>query len=304
MKILCFDVGGTSIKHAILNEKAEILEKGSFPSTTENMETFLSSIREVYDRCKDEVEGVSFSMPGVIDPDTGFFYTGGAYDDFIHGINMADVFRTFIEKPLIITNDAKCAAYGELGFGCLKDVNDAAILVLGTGIGGCLIKDRKPIYGKHLYAGEFSFINLTGTVDGEDLFAKRCGAAGLSRRVEEQLGSEEHLGGHQIFELANAGDERVLNVLHDFCFDLAMQIYNLQMIFDPEVFAIGGGISAQKILFDILDQCFEEIREGYGTLFFSKPEVVACAYRNDANLIGALYRFVSEKSTLIESEVE
>ena len=95
-----------------------------------------------------------------------------------------------------------------------------------------------------------------------------------------------------------------LKFAEDFSGDLAMQIYNLQMIFDPEVFAIGGGISAQKILFDILDQCFEEIREGYGTLFFSKPEVVACAYRNDANLIGALYRFVSEKSTLIESEVE
>ena len=304
MNILCFDVGGTSIKHAILNEKAEIFEKGSFPSTTESIEAFLSSIKEIYDRYKDEVEGVSFSMPGVIDPETGYFYTGGAYDEFIHGINMAEVFHTFIDKPLIITNDAKCAAYGELGYGCLKDVSDAAVLVLGTGIGGCLIKDRKPIYGKHLYAGEFSFVNLTGTAQGEDTFARRCGAAALMKRVQEELQSEEHIGGHQIFEMANAGDERVLKALHDFCFDLAMQIYNLQMIFDPEVFAIGGGISAQKILFDILDECFEEIKEGYGVMYFSKPEVVVCQHRNDANLIGALYRFISEKSTSAESEVE
>ncbi len=304
MNILCFDVGGTSIKHAILNEKAEIFEKGGFPAATESMDAFLSSIREVYECHKDDIEGVSFSMPGVIDPDTGFFYTGGAYDEFIHDTNMSDIFHTFIDRPLTITNDAKCAAYGELGYGCLKDINDAVVLVLGTGIGGCLIKDRKPIYGKHLYAGEFSFINLTGTVKGEDLFARKCGAQALEKLVQRQLETEEHLDGHRIFQLANAGDERVLKALHDFCFDLAMQIYNLQVIFDPEVFAIGGGISSQKILFGILDECFEQIREGYGPMFFSKPEVVACLHRNDANLIGALYRFISEENASAESGVE
>jgi len=294
MNVLCFDVGGTSIKYALMDKEAKILEKGSFDAVTDSMESFLSSIKEVYESYKGRFEGVSFSMPGVIDPDSGFFYTGGAYDHFIHNINMKEVFHTFIEEPLIITNDAKCAAYGELGFGCLKDVSDAAVLVLGTGIGGCLIKDRKPIYGKHLYSGEFSFINIHSTSDPTDTFAFQCGVSGLLKRVQTALNTDAFYTGKDIFAMANEGNETVLKALHEFCFDLACQIYNLSVIYDPEVFAIGGGISAQKLLFDELDKCFDEIKEHYGPLFFNKPEIRVCKHRNDANLMGALYRYIVE----------
>ena len=94
--------------------------------------------------------------------------------------------------------------------------------------------------------------------------------------------------------MANEGNEKVLNALRRFCFDLAIQILNIQVIFDPEVFAIGGGISQQKILFELIDEQFQKIKEARGQLFFRIPDVVACEFRNDANLIGALYRFVSE----------
>ena len=294
MNVLCFDVGGTSVKYGLLNEEAEILEKDSFPARTESMEAFVSSIKEVYDKYVGRFEGVSFSMPGVIDPDTGYFFSGGAYDGFMHGINMKEVFSSFIKEDLIITNDAKCAAYGELGYGCLKDVNDAAVIVLGTGIGGCLIKDRKPLYGAHLLAGEFSFINTTSQFGLEGAFAKRCGVAGLSSRVKEELQDDKEYSGREIFAMANEGNEKVLNALRRFCFDLAVQILNIQVIFDPEVFAIGGGISQQKILFELIDEQFQKIKEARGQLFFRIPDVVACEFRNDANLIGALYRYVSE----------
>ncbi len=294
MNVLCFDVGGTSVKYGLLNEKAEILEKDSFPARTESMEAFLSSIKEVYDKYAGSFEGVSFSMPGVIDPDSGYFTSGGAYDKFMHGINMKEVFSSFIKEGIVITNDAKCAAYGELGYGCLKDVNDAAVIVLGTGIGGCLIKDRSPLYGAHLLSGEFSFINTTAQFGPEGIFAKRCGVAGLLNRVKEELQDDKEYSGREIFAMANEGNEKVLNALRHFCFELAVQILNIQVIFDPEVFAIGGGISQQKILFELIDEQFHKIKEASGPLFFRIPDVVACEVRNDANLIGALYRYVSE----------
>ena len=70
MNVLCFDVGGTSIKYALMDKEAKILEKGNFDATTDSMESFLSSIKEVYESYKGRFEGVSFSMPGVIDPAT------------------------------------------------------------------------------------------------------------------------------------------------------------------------------------------------------------------------------------------
>ena len=292
MEVLCFDVGGSSIKYGLLNDNADILEKGSVPARTDSMEGFLSSVKEIYAQYEDRIEGVSFSMPGVIDPNTGYFYTGGAFDNFIHEINMIDVFSKFIHQPITIANDAKCAGYGELGYGCLKDKKDAVVMVLGTGIGGCLIKDREVLYGKHLLAGELSFINIHSSHSLDDLFAFRCGAPALNQRVKNVLNDQGELNGKMIFEMANNGEERVLKALHEFCYDIAMQMMNLQCIFDPEVFAVGGGISAQKLLFDEIDKCFDEIKEVYGNLFLVKPEVVACKYRNDANLVGALYLFV------------
>ena len=294
MKILCYDVGGSSTKYAILDENAQFYDRGSVPSETASMEDFLASVKEIYDRYDNEICGVSFSMPGVIDPVTGYFHTGGAYDRFIHDINMKDVFHTIIDKPVLITNDAKCAAYGELGYGCLKDVNDAVVIVLGTGIGGCLIKDREVIYGKHLLSGEFSYINTAGTTDFNDSFAFRCGTQGLIKRTREVFETEENFTGRQIFDLVNKGEEKAKEALHMFCMDLAIQIYNLQVIFDPEVFAIGGGISAQPVLFEVLDDCFREIERSHGDFFLGKPDVRVCTYGNDANLIGALYRFVKE----------
>lgn len=73
--------------------------------------------------------------------------------------------------------------------------------------------------------------------------------------------------------------------LDEFCFYIALQLYNIQAIFDPEKFAIGGGISAQPLL-------IEKINEQYKKLFIPVfllrlVDVVACEFRNDANLIGA-----------------
>ena len=53
MIVLCFDVGGTSIKYALMDKEAKILEKGNFDATTDSMESFLSSIKEVYESYKD-----------------------------------------------------------------------------------------------------------------------------------------------------------------------------------------------------------------------------------------------------------
>lgn len=106
--------------------------------------------------------------------------------------------------------------------------------------------------------------------------------------VQKYLETDEKYSGEQIFEMANSGNEKVLAALDEFCFYIALQLYNIQAIFDPEKFAIGGGISAQPLL-------IEKINEQYKKLFIPvfplRPvDVVACEFRNDANLIGAYYQ--------------
>lgn len=294
-KYLTIDVGGSSIKYALMDEETNILEKGKVKNTFDSLDEYVEALGQLYDKYKDEIEGMACSMPGVIDPDTGFFYTGGAYDKFVHNINMLDVMHKRIPCNISIGNDAKCAGNAELGFGSLKDVDSAIVIVLGSGIGGCVILDHKVLNGKHFSAGEFSAINMdqvSGNPFTNNIWAFRNGSTGLLNRVNEALGEETKMDGIEIFERINAGDEKCLAGLRKFCQELAYMILNLEVVIDPDRYAIGGGISEQPILFKVLE---EEIDKTLATMpsfsILRKPDIVPCKYNNDANLIGALYQY-------------
>ena len=196
--------------------------------------------------------------------------------------------------PITIGNDAKCAANAEVGFGCLKDVDDAAVIILGTGIGGCIVRDGKVHIGKHFSSGEFSWMRTNGE-DGnnpECVWAATNGIPGLLKAVQESVGTKEQYNGKEIFEMANSGDKKVLAGLDKFCNRLAVQIYNLQALFDPEKIAIGGGISAQPLLLELVEKHIEEMYQTglKANSPIARPVVVPCQYRNDANLLGAFYQ--------------
>ena len=161
--------------------------------------------------------------------------------------------------------------------------------IIGTGIGGCLIKDKQVHHGKHFTAGEVSciYVDTPPKPDFSNSWAMVNGINGLLQCVQKHLGVKEKFCGEEIFELANQGNTQVLNALDEYCMKLAVQLYNIQTIFDPEKIAIGGGISAQPIL-------IEKINEQYQKLFVEflpvRPvPIIACMFQNDANLIGAYY---------------
>ncbi|MEG0367894.1 MAG: ROK family protein, partial [Coprobacillus sp.] len=180
---LALDVGGSAIKYALIQEDLRILEKSSLPTPLDTLDHFVETIGELYDQHKDNISGIAISMPGVIDPDKGIAYTGGALR-YICDMNIVDILKQRCPTPITIGNDAKCAANAEVGFGALKDVDDAVIIILGTGIGGCLVKDKKVHTGKHFSAGEFSSIYTNGDdlYNSSQVWAIRNGIYGLLKR--------------------------------------------------------------------------------------------------------------------------
>ena len=235
-----------------------------------------------------DIDGIAISMPGRIDSERGIAITGGALL-YIKNESVEEYFSNKYHVPVWIGNDAKCAGMAEVGYGVLQDVDDSLAIILGTGIGGCLIKDKQVHHGKHFTAGEVSciYVDTPPKPDFSNSWAMVNGISGLLQCVQKQLGVNEKFCGEEIFELANQGNTQVLNALDEYCTKLAVQLYNIQTIFDPEKIAIGGGISAQPLL-------IEKINEQYQKLFVDflpvRPvPIVACMFRNDANLIGAYY---------------
>lgn len=294
MEYLVLDIGGSAIKYALMTKELDFIEKGKESTPLENIENFIEVVGKIYDKYKDKIAGMAISMPGILDSEKGYAYTGGALE-YNSGKEIVKILQKRCPTKITIENDGKCAALAEVWKGSLKDCNDAIVIVLGTAIGGGIIIDKKVHKGKNFFAGEFSTINtnVNAPEDFKSSWAYINGSQTLVKaaaKVKNVL--PEELNGYKVFEYANNGDKDILKILDDFTYKLAVQIYNLQCIFDPDAFAIGGGISSQDILMKYINKNLDKYHNVFN-FHFSKPKVVRCEFKNDANLVGALYNFLT-----------
>ena len=293
MKYLVLDIGGSAIKYALMTHKLDFIEKGKELTPLDNIQNFIKIIGKIYDKYKNKIAGIAISMPGILDIEKGYAYTGGALE-YNSRKKIVKILQKRCPTKITIENDGKCAALAEVWKGNLKSCNNAIVIVLGTAIGGGIIIDKKVYKGKNFFAGEFSSINTNVNDPGnfKSSWAYINGSRALIRAAAKVKNVRpEELDGYKVFEYANSGDKAILKILDDFTYKLVVQIYNLQCIFNPDAFAIGGGISSQDILMKYINKNLDK----YHTIFnfhFPKPKVVRCKFKNDANLVGALYNFL------------
>lgn len=104
MKVLTLDIGGTFIKYAIMDETAQIYDKGKCPTPQTEREALLDTLTQIFDTYED-VEGIAISMPGIIDNKQGHCIMGGALrynDDFY----LRDALYKSCKTRIIMENDA------------------------------------------------------------------------------------------------------------------------------------------------------------------------------------------------------
>lgn len=290
MNKLVFDIGGTFIKYALMSDDCTIIEQSKIKTPEYETDAMLSALKGVIDQYNGKIDGIAFSLPGMMDSKTGYMYAGGAIRCF-YAVNFFDLMKTITDLPVAIENDGKCAALAELGYGNLRDVTNGVVVVLGTGIGGGIIKDGKLYKGSHFSAGEFSFVNIRNTSSFNDVWAMNNSVPNFVTRVETELGKEKgSLDGKEVFELIKAKNEVACKCFDEFVTTLAIQLLNLQAILDPEKILIGGGVSQQPILLEALEQKLQEMLDA-NAIFKLPIKVGVCKFFNDSNLIGALYNF-------------
>lgn len=297
MTYLTIDVGGTFTKYALMNEKCDLLDRGKISTIHAPLKDFIDSLVGIYEKYASEIAGIALSMPGVIDSAKGFMYTGG-HIKCISNINIVELLGQRCSVPVTVGNDAKCAALAELWQGALKDCNNAITLVIGTGIGGAVIHDRRVISGAHFMAGEFSYTMVDSNIPSaiNEVFGMRSGVGGLIRYAAKEMNRpEDELSGLVIFQAANCGDQKAIRAVRKYAADLALQISNYRFMFDPEKIAIGGGISEQPLLLQLIKEELKKINDVYAPWGIELPEIVNCKFFNDSNLIGALYVHLKAK---------
>ena len=291
---LCIDVGGPSMKIGLLNEDVDILKTDSkkTPDTIEKMYQIIEDVFKSYEN----VEGLALSMPGAVDSESGII-GGSSALDYIHGPNIKNDLQTRLHVRVELENDANCAALAEVWKGAASDVDDCCFIVSGTGIGGAVVKDKRIHKGKHLHGGEFGYMIADFDFTTKDMktWSDVGSTVAVVRSVAKMKNvSVDSLDAKDIFD--HYHDDPIYEKAVDkFYYVLANGIYNLQYAYDPEKIVIGGGISVRDDLLDEVNQRLDVIFSHF-THAKIRPVVFTCQFHNEANLIGALYHFLTVNS--------
>ena len=293
---LVFDWGGTFLKYAVMNSDTEILHKDKIPAPSGDSakEDFYRMLDPIAEQFGKDTAGIAISMPGMLDDRTGYCRTGGSLK-FIAGSTVGKDLHARWNLPVSVQNDGKAAVLAEHWKGALRGCHDCAVIVIGTGIGGGIILNDRLLVGKDFSAGEYSYLCTNDRIiDSFDGFWCRNGHHVIGKKLSAATGEpEETLDGVELFRRIRDNDETAKQVLREIAADYAVQIYNLSVLLNLEKIAVGGGISADPLLIDYLKKALWDMHDRlpFGPEKDALPmaDVVACEFRNDANLIGALY---------------
>lgn len=292
-KYIALDIGGSAIKYGLLNQYGDVLEKGSIVTNNEDINKFISDIKDIillYIKNED-IKGLACSFPGAVNQKTGFI-EGISAVPCIHNINMRELLKQATGLEVSMENDANCSALAEGWIGSASEVDNFVSIVLGTGIGGSIVINKKILRGKNLHGGEFGFMQITDDKGQEGLgniWSRVASTGALVRRVAKRKGIQaSELSGQLVFDMEKH-DNDVKEEVSEWFKLVAKGIYNIQYILDPDKILIGGGISVRNDFIDRVNNYLELMKNSESTLDI---KVEKCKFANDANLIGALYNFL------------
>lgn len=285
---LSIDIGGTNVKYAELDNAGNIVEQGKI-KTSHDKEQFLKNIDQIVEKyVKKGVKGLAFCAPGKIAHTKIHF--GGALP-FLDGIDFAERYQKY-SLPVAIINDGKASVLAENWLGSLKDMKNCAAITLGTGVGGGIIVNGQLLNGAHFQAGELSFLQLNMKEPGFDGFAGGyASAVQMIKNVNEAIENDDETDGLAAFEAINNEDEKAKSIFDEYCKRIAAIIIDIQAVVDLDSIAIGGGISAQPIVVQGINQAYDEVLAANKIIrnTFTRPKIVEAKFKNGANLYGALY---------------
>ena len=292
MYILSFDIGGTSVKYGVLDRAGKIYEKGKIKTPQEDIDKLIGGITDIRRELgkKYNFEGIAMSCPGAVDDESGVI-GGASAVPCIHGFDLKERIRVATEVENVrMGNDANCAALAEVWKGAAKDNNDVLFVILGSGVGGAVIKDRKIHKGANLQGGEFGYMIIS---EEYSTLSEAATPVNLAKRVALRKGIEVGtIDGEEVFKLAEKGDCIAAEEIERFYYNIAVGIYNIQYIYDPEVIVIGGGISSRTDILDNIEKGMDKVMNKV-KIAKVRPTIRKCQFMNDANLIGAVYNYIT-----------
>ena len=310
MYYIGIDIGGTNLKAGLVDENYRItatkkmsLQFESMEQMGETLAAMAIGLVEENGIPRNQVASVGMGFPGPVDDRRGVVIK--TVNIPIRSMPVAELFHRHWDIPVHLGNDADCAALGEYYHYENKNVESLILVTLGTGIGTGIILNGRIHTGINGCAGEGGHIVIVH--GGEQCSCGRKGcweryasANALIRQTMAAMdahadsvmwglvgGDLSRVDGRTAFEAKRKGDAAAKAVVDQYLEYLANGLANFVNIFQPEVIALGGGVSHERdedLLLPlqslVLDQCFGREADRH-------PRIVKARLGNDAGIIGA-----------------
>ncbi len=291
-KYISLDIGGTSIKHGLLDERGNILLKGTTPSAAKIAGgTAQRAVQVVKGYLQEhKAAGVAVSSPGLIDPAAGkVIFAGDNFTDY-GGTELKKIVETECGLPCEVINDANAAAFAEYSFGAGCGAKSMYFVIVGTGVGGAFIYNGEVVAGSGFAAGEIGFMP---TAEGKRFEELASTAAALGFYREKTKTADSAIDGEMLFCAAQEGDKTAKTALLRMAKYLAAGLANISCVVNPEIIVLGGGIMSRADYFRPLIN--REYRALLPEFFTQNTRLEFAKLKNDAGMIGALAYFLSKR---------
>jgi glucokinase len=264
-RVIALDAGGTKLLWGVVDEDLEVhhrvVAQWPEPRTREGVLALMLEAIEDARRVAPDVEAIGAGIPSTVDQKTGVSV------GCVH-LPLADFpYRDWLEEesglPVFVDNDVNLAVLGEHCAGAARNVSDAVMLTIGTGIGGGVISGGRLIRGSSGAATEPGHMTIEadglpcpGNCPGRGCLEAYVSGPALARmgleyaalapdyKLGRKLAEKGKLTGADVVEAARAGDPGAREAFQRMGARLGAGIANLLNIFDPDVVIVGGGLGA------------------------------------------------------------
>jgi glucokinase len=299
------DVGGTSVRAGVVDGSGAVLDtaRSATPSGEGPLEdAIMTTVAGLLERYPVSAVGLAVAGFVTVDRRVVQFAPHLAW----RGVPVAGRMTERLGLPVVLEHDANAAALAEYWHGAARGAQVAALIAIGTGIGGALLVGGEVFRGADGVAPELGHLRVvpggrpcpcgkrgcwerycSGTAlaaTALELLAEYPGKSSVL--VREATGDPRAITGRRVAGAARDGDEVARRAMADLAHWLGEGLALVADVYDPEVVVIGGGVSESAPLF------LDDAREHYAAVVTGAGHRPLARIRtaqlgDDAAIIGA-----------------
>lgn len=289
--VLAVDLGGTNVRMAAVDGAGHVLHlvrrptpKGATP------EQLTDLLAEIAAECRTttgrEFSAIGLGVPGNVTSSGMLHHLPNLPS--LEGADLTSLISAKLGVPAVLENDATAAAIGEAWLGASKGIDNSVLITLGTGVGGGVFVNGKPLRGPDGGAGKIGHICVEP--DGHPC---GCGSNGCIEQYASatalvRLACEAGLevaDSHELFDKWKSGNTAAKSVFDNMARHLGITLGGLVNTFNPDMIVIGGGASAAWDAF--IEPLTQEVRYRAFREPAERAKLVRTALDDDAGIVGA-----------------